>query len=89
MTRQIAVAVVAILALARVSVLAQPLGTAPLRIADFLDEADGLSLADAMTRALEQEPTLRAARHDVLISRASIRQAELRPNPSISPRMPK
>ena len=84
MTRQIAVAVVVILALARVSVLAQPHGTAPLRIADFLDEADGLSLADAMTRALEQEPTLRAARHDVLISRASIRQAELRPNPSIS-----
>ena len=84
MTRHSAVAAFVVLVLTQVPVLGQPIGATPLRVADLLDEADGVSLADAMARAVEQEPTLRAARHEVLGLRASIKQAELRPNPSIS-----
>lgn len=42
-----------------------------------------LSLADAVTMALEHEPSLRAVRTESDVARAMRRQAGLRPNPSV------
>lgn len=70
--------------LVRVSVVAQtPPASSPL--ADrFLDPVDGLSLDRAVALALEQEPSLRAARSQIDIAAAKRLQASLKPNPSVS-----
>lgn len=49
----------------------------------YVDEA-GLSLADAIDRAIAREPSLRAARADVDAARGMRLQAGLRPNPTVS-----
>ncbi|AMY10797.1 efflux transporter, outer membrane factor (OMF) lipoprotein, NodT family [Luteitalea pratensis] len=84
MIRVIALTVLVVLTPAWVPALAQSTGTIPIKASDLLDESEGLALADAMTRAVEGEPELRAARYEVEVSRAVTKQAELRPNPSIS-----
>jgi cobalt-zinc-cadmium efflux system outer membrane protein len=48
----------------------------------FIDRVAGLSLADAIGRAREQEPALRATRSDVDVARGLRQQSALRPNPS-------
>jgi outer membrane protein, heavy metal efflux system len=58
-------------------------GTARAQTA-YIDPVDGLTLDEAVTRAIEREPTLRASRAQVDVVRARRAQAELRPNPSVS-----
>ena len=48
------------------------------------DPVNGLSLEQAIARALEQEPSLRAARTEIDAARGMRLQASLRPNPSVS-----
>jgi outer membrane protein, heavy metal efflux system len=50
----------------------------------YIDPAGGLGLDDAIARALEREPSLRAVRTQVDVAQGARTQAELRPNPSLS-----
>ena len=50
----------------------------------YVDPVNGLSLEQAIARALEQEPSLRAARSDIDVARGMRLQASLRPNPIVS-----
>jgi cobalt-zinc-cadmium efflux system outer membrane protein len=52
--------------------------------ARLVDPANGLSLDQAITLAIEQEPSLRAARSQVEMAQGTKLQASLRPNPSVS-----
>ena len=49
-----------------------------------VDPVNGLSLDQAIARALEQEPSLRAARSQIEVARGMRVQSSLRPNPSVS-----
>ena len=60
---------------------------APGRLAPpspYIDAAQGVSLDEAIARALKQEPTLAASRYAVGIARGQRVQAGLRPNPTVS-----
>jgi cobalt-zinc-cadmium efflux system outer membrane protein len=84
MTTRIALSVLIATLLTGVSTSAQsPGGQAPLA-GRFVDPADGLSLEQAIARAIEQEPSLRAARSQVEAAHGTKLQASLRPNPSFS-----
>lgn len=50
----------------------------------FLDPAAGLTVEQAIGRALEAEPSIRAARSQVDVARGMRLQAGLRPNPTVS-----
>ena len=50
----------------------------------YVDPVNGLSLEQAIARALEQEPSLRAARAEIDVARGMRLQASLRPNPRVS-----
>ncbi len=50
----------------------------------YIDTRNGLSLADAIARAIDREPTLRAARAEIDVARGMRIQAGLRPNPTLS-----
>jgi len=50
----------------------------------FLDSVNGVTLDEAIGQALQQEPSLRAARADVEVARGMRMQAELKPNPTVS-----
>lgn len=50
----------------------------------YIDSVNGLSLDEAIARALEREPSLRASRAQVEVARGVQAQAGLRPNPSLS-----
>jgi cobalt-zinc-cadmium efflux system outer membrane protein len=52
--------------------------------ASYVDPAGGLTLNDAIGRALEREPGLRASRAQIDMTRGLREQAALRPNPSLS-----
>jgi cobalt-zinc-cadmium efflux system outer membrane protein len=83
-TTRIALSVLFATLLTGVSTSAQsPSDQAPL--ADrFVDSANGLSLEQAIARAIEQEPSLQAARSQVEAAQGAKIQASLRPNPSVS-----
>lgn len=82
MTTRIAVTVLtAVLMTAAAS--AQELAPAAVE-ARYLDPIDGLSLEQAIARALGQEPSLRAARTEIDVARGARLQASLRPNPTVS-----
>lgn len=49
----------------------------------FFDPRSGISVDDAVARALRDEPELRAARTTIDTARAQLQQAGLRPNPSV------
>ena len=84
MTARIVLSVLIATLLAVVSTSAQsPGGQAPLA-GRFVDPTNGLSLEQAIARAIEQEPSLRAARSQVEVAQAAKSQASLRPNPSVS-----
>ena len=84
MTTRIALSVLIATLLTGVSTSAQsPGGQAPLA-GRFVDPANGLSLEQAIARAIEQEPSLRAARSQVEVAQGTKIQASLRPNPSVS-----
>ncbi|MEO8071211.1 MAG: TolC family protein [Acidobacteriota bacterium] len=61
---------------------AQAPGLAPSLSAQYRDPVRGLSLQDAIAQAVDNEPSLRAARTEIDVARAMRQQAELRPNPS-------
>jgi cobalt-zinc-cadmium efflux system outer membrane protein len=63
---------------------AQAQQAAPTSIGSYVDPVGGLTLADAIGRALEQEPGLRASRSQIDVTRRLRDQAGLRPNPSVS-----
>jgi cobalt-zinc-cadmium efflux system outer membrane protein len=67
-----------------VSASAQKPGTAPPATRRYIDAANGLLLEQAIARALEQEPSLRAARSQVEAAQGMRTQASLKPNPSVS-----
>jgi cobalt-zinc-cadmium efflux system outer membrane protein len=50
----------------------------------YVDPVNGLTLDDAIARALAQEPSLRAARSQIDVTRGLREQAGLRPNPAVS-----
>lgn len=50
----------------------------------YVDPVNGLTLDDAIARALAQEPSLRASRSQVDVTRGLREQAGLRPNPAVS-----
>jgi cobalt-zinc-cadmium efflux system outer membrane protein len=52
--------------------------------ARHVDPVNGLSLDQAIARALEQEPSLRAARRQIDVARGMREQSSLRPNPTVS-----
>jgi len=84
MTARIALSVLIATLLAGVSGSAQsPDGRAP-SAGRFVDPVNGLSLEQAIARAIEQEPSLRAARSEVEEAQGTKIQASLRPNPSLS-----
>lgn len=68
--------------------LAAPLrgqGVTPSSLAtQYVDERTGLGLDAAIARALDREPSLRAARTDIAVARGSRQQAGLRPNPTLT-----
>jgi outer membrane protein, heavy metal efflux system len=83
MTTRIALSVLIATLVTTVSTSAQtPAGQLPLA-GQFVDP-NGLSLDQAIARAIEQEPSLRAARSQVGIAEGMRQQASLRPNPSVS-----
>jgi len=63
---------------------AQTPQTAPASAAAYVDPVGGLTLNDAIGRALEHEPGLRASRSQIDMTRGLREQAALRPNPSLS-----
>jgi cobalt-zinc-cadmium efflux system outer membrane protein len=67
-----------------VVVHAQPPGLNQGTAATYIDPVNGLTLDDAVARALEREPGLRASRAQVEEGRGLLAQASLHPNPSIS-----
>jgi outer membrane protein, heavy metal efflux system len=50
----------------------------------YVEPVNGLSLDQAIVRALEQEPSLRAARSQIDVARGMREQSSLRPNPNVS-----
>jgi len=52
--------------------------------ARHVDPVNGLSLEQAIARALDQEPSLRAARSHIDVARGMRKQSSLRPNPTVS-----
>ena len=84
MTRRIALSVLIATLLTGVSTSAQsPGGQAPL-VSRFVDPANGLSLEQAIARAIEQEPSLKVVRSQVEVAQGMRSQASLRANPSVS-----
>ena len=69
-----------------VGVNAQPTTTVQSEAltAKYLDTVTGLTLQAAIGRALEHEPSIRAARTEIEIARGLRLQATLRPNPTVS-----
>jgi outer membrane protein, heavy metal efflux system len=49
-----------------------------------IDPANGMTLEQAIARALEQEPSLRAAQSQIEIARGMRLQSSLKPNPTVS-----
>ena len=58
-----------------------PASSAPT---SHVDPVNGLSLDQAIARALDQEPSLRATRSQIDVARGQRVQSSLRPNPSVS-----
>jgi outer membrane protein, heavy metal efflux system len=52
--------------------------------ATYIDRVSGLTVDDAVRRALDQEPAIRAARTETDVARGARLQAALRPNPTFS-----
>ena len=85
MRTRVATVVMIINALAQtVAAGAQTPQTAPTSAASYVDPVGGVTLNDAIGRALEHEPGLRASRSQVDMTRGLRDQVALRPNPSLS-----
>jgi cobalt-zinc-cadmium efflux system outer membrane protein len=84
MTTRIALSVLIATLLISVTTSAQSSGVSAPFARRFVDPANGLSLEQAIARAIEQEPSLRAARSQIDVAQGTRQQASLRPNPSMS-----
>jgi len=84
MTTRITSSVIIATLLTSVSITAQSPGAQAPLASQFVDPANGLSLEQAIARALEQEPSLRATRSEVDVAQGMRQQASLRANPSAS-----
>ena len=84
MTTRIALSVLIATLLTGVSTSAQSPGGQASLAGRFVDPANGLSLEQAIARAIEQEPSLREARSQVEMAQGTKLQASLRPNPTVS-----
>ncbi len=83
MTARIVLSVLIAALMAEVSAVAQAPISEPVA-KQYVDPVSGLSLEQAIARALEQEPSLRAARTEIDVARGMRLQASLRPNPTVS-----
>ena len=83
MTTRIVLSVLIAALMMEVSAVAQAPISEPVA-KQYVDPVNGLSLDQAVARALEQEPSLRAARSEIDVARGMRLQASLRPNPSVS-----
>ena len=83
MTTRIVMSVLIVALMTGMSAFAQAPDHKPA-VGRYVDRVNGLSLEQAIARALEQEPSLRAARSDIEVARGMRLQASLRPNPSVS-----
>ena len=63
---------------------AQVTDTGTTVVARFVDRINGLSLDQAIARAIELEPSLRSARSAIDVAKGMRQQAALRPSPSAS-----
>jgi cobalt-zinc-cadmium efflux system outer membrane protein len=84
MNTRIALSVLIATLVTSVSTSAQSPGVPASLAGRFVDPANGLSLEQAIARAVEQEPSLRAARTQIDVAQGARLQASLRPNPSLS-----
>ena len=82
MTTRIVLSVLISALMTEVSVAQAPISEPVAQ--QYVDPVNGLSLDQAVARALEQEPSLRAARSEIDVARGMRLQASLRPNPTIS-----
>ena len=64
--------------------LGQEAAQPPSAASHYVDERAGVGLDDAIARALDREPSLRAARADIDVARGLRQQAGLRPNPTVT-----
>jgi cobalt-zinc-cadmium efflux system outer membrane protein len=76
------VVIVAML-LSTVAAFAQPPAASAIA-PRHVDSVNGLSLEQAIARAIDQEPSLRAARSQIDVARGMRVQSSLRPNPTVS-----
>jgi cobalt-zinc-cadmium efflux system outer membrane protein len=83
MTTRIVLSVLIAALMTEVSAVAQAPISEPVA-KQYVDSVNGLSLEQAIARALEQEPSLRAARSEIDVARGMRLQASLRPNPTVS-----
>lgn len=84
MNARTAAGVIAAVMLAGVSMPAQVQSVSAQAAPRYTDPVNGVSLEQAIARALEQEPSIRAARTGIELAQGLERQAGLRPNPSVS-----
>src|SRR5262245_45822759 len=84
MTRRITLSVLIATLLTSFSTAAQSASDQAPVAGRFQDPANGLSLERAIARALEQEPSLRAARSQIDVAKGARLQASLKPNPSVT-----
>jgi cobalt-zinc-cadmium efflux system outer membrane protein len=56
----------------------------PTAASPYVDARAGVGLDEAIARALDREPSIRAARTDIDVARGLRQQAGLRPNPTLS-----
>ena len=83
MTTRIVLSVLIAALMTEVSAVAQAPVSEPVA-KQYVDPVNGLSLEQAIARALEQEPSLRAARSEIDVARGMRLQASLRPSPTVS-----
>jgi cobalt-zinc-cadmium efflux system outer membrane protein len=83
MTTRIVLSVLIAALIAGVPALAQAPAGAPLA-ERYVDSVDGLTVDQAIARALEQEPSLRAARTEIEVAQGTQLQASVGPNPTVS-----
>jgi outer membrane protein, heavy metal efflux system len=83
MTTRVVLSVLIAALMTEVSAAAQAPMSEPVA-KQYVDPVSGLSLEQAIARALEQEPSLLAARTEIDVARGMRLQASLRPNPTVS-----
>ncbi len=81
--RRVAAISLVIMALSAVGHAQQPVQR-PDGPSPYIDPVNGLTLDEAIARAIAQEPSLRASRSQIDVTRGLREQAGLRPNPALS-----